>query len=295
MFEGIFAATVTPMNEDGEVAIELVAPLVDRLINGGIAGLVPCGGTGQFGALTLGERHDVTRATIQAAAGRVPVVPHTGALTTRETIELSVEAERAGAAAVMIAPPFLDPLSGVELADHYRQVGRSIHIPIVLYNHPEAFKVNITPALAAELATIDRVEYIKDSSGNAAAVAQLIGNYADRINLMTGADTMAYYAFVIGARSAIWGAANVAPEECVQLYNLTVRERDLAAGLDLWRRLWPLMDALESVSWIAGVKYGTLQTGLDVGPPRLPLQPLDAPGRELVDAALSLLRRPELV
>jgi dihydrodipicolinate synthase/N-acetylneuraminate lyase len=286
MFEGIFAATVTPMREDGEIALEVVAPLVERLVDGGIAGLVPCGGTGQFGALSVAERHAITRSTIQAAAGRIPVVPHTGSLTTRDTIELSVEAERAGAAGVMIAPPFLDPLSPTELADHYRRVAREIRIPIVLYNHPDATKVNITPALAAELATIEGVEHIKDSSGNAAAVAQLIGKYADRINLMTGADTMAYYAFVIGATSAIWGAANVAPRECAELYRLTVQERDLAGGLDLWRRLWPLMDALESVSYVAGVKYGTLQTGLDVGPPRLPLQPLDAAGRATVDDAL---------
>ena len=111
-FRGVLPALITPFTEDGTSIDEVsLVAIVDRLVAGGVAGLVPGGSTGEFTTLTTAERRRLVEITVEAAAGRVPVVAGTGALSTHETVELSVHAEEAGAAAVMVVPPFYDVLS----------------------------------------------------------------------------------------------------------------------------------------------------------------------------------------
>jgi dihydrodipicolinate synthase/N-acetylneuraminate lyase len=111
-FHGVLPALVTPFTDDGSaIDADALGAIVDRLIGAGVGGLVPGGSTGEFTTLTHAERRELVELTVAAAAGRVPVVAGTGALSTRETVELSVHAERAGAATVMIVPPFYEALS----------------------------------------------------------------------------------------------------------------------------------------------------------------------------------------
>src|ERR687892_683894 len=138
-FHGVLPALITPFTDDGDaIDAHALATIVDRLVGAGVAGLVPGGSTGEFTTLSNAERRDLVDTTVEAAAGRVPVVAGTGALSTRETVELSVHAERAGAAAVMIVPPFYDALSWRELLVHYTAVADAIEIPIMYYNLPAA-------------------------------------------------------------------------------------------------------------------------------------------------------------
>src|SRR5919197_3788291 len=170
-FHGVLPALITPFTEDGDaIDTDALAANVDRLIAGGVAGLVPGGSTGEFTTLSHAERRQLVEATLEAAAGRVPVVAGTGALSTRETVELSMHAEQAGAAAVMIVPPFYDALSWRELLAHYTAVADAIDIPIMYYNLPSASGVKLTAAQLAELP----VTCLKDTGGDAVAATELI-------------------------------------------------------------------------------------------------------------------------
>ena len=131
-------ALITPFTETARDRHRALAAIVERLVDGGVGGLVPGGSTGEFTTLSHAERRLLVEATVEAAGGRVPVVAGTGALSTRETVELSVHAEQAGAAAVMIVPPFYDALSWRELLAHYTAVADAIAIPIMYYNLPGA-------------------------------------------------------------------------------------------------------------------------------------------------------------
>src|SRR5918911_3569169 len=162
-FHGVLPALVTPFTADGEaIDTAALAAIVDRLVGAGVAGLLPGGSTGEFTTLTNAERRRLVEVTVEAAAGRVPVVAGTGALSTRETVELSVHAERAGAAAVMIVPPFYDPLSWRELLAHYTAVARRIAIPIMYYNLPSASGGTLTAEQLRELP----VTCLKDTGGD---------------------------------------------------------------------------------------------------------------------------------
>src|SRR5262245_27806264 len=134
-FTGILAAVVTPFTEDATAVDEAgIRRQVEHIIGNGVHGLVPGGSTGECTTLTTAERKRLAEAYIEAAAGRVPVVVGTGALSTAETVDLSKHASDAGAAAVMVVPPFYDAPSWDELLTHYGAVSDAIDVPIMYYN-----------------------------------------------------------------------------------------------------------------------------------------------------------------
>jgi dihydrodipicolinate synthase/N-acetylneuraminate lyase len=196
-------------------------------------------------------------------------VAGTGALSTRETVELSVHAERAGAAAVMIVPPFYDALSWRELLAHYTAVAHAVEIPIMYYNLPGASGVRLSAAQLRELP----VTCLKDTGGDAVAATELIQTSVPA--LLNGWDTLTFAALAAGVRAVVWGAASIVPERCVELHHLLIDDIDLPAARELWARLWPLCQFLEGQSYPAAVKAACRLAGDTTGPVRAPLLPLD--------------------
>ena len=276
-FHGVLPALITPFTDDGSaIDTGALAAIVDRLIGAGVAGLVPGGSTGEFTTLSHAERRKLVETTVEAAAGRVPVVAGAGALSTGETVELSVHAEQAGAAAVMIVPPFYEALSWRELRAHYTAVADAIEIPIMYYNLPSASGVKLT---AAQFRTLP-VACLKDTGGDAVAATELI--QTDGPTLLNGWDTLTFAALAAGVRAVVWGAASILPEQCVELHRLLIDDIDLPAARGLWTRLWPLCQFLEGQSYPAAVKAACRLVGDATGPTRAPLLPLDgAATREL--------------
>jgi 4-hydroxy-tetrahydrodipicolinate synthase len=271
-FEGVLPALITPFTPDGSaIDLEATGALVERCIGAGVSGLVATGSTGEFSTLTGDERRKVLEAVVSAAAGRVPTVGATGALSTTETIDLSVHAERAGAAAVMIVPPFYGPLLWREVVAHFAAVADRISIPIMYYNLPAASGITVTPERLAELKRVAGVTTFKDSSGDAVAAGAVVQSDADLPTLLNGADTLTFGAMAAGVRGVVWGAASFIPAACVELHRLLIEARDLEAARALWARIWPICDLLESTTYPAAVKAGCRHVGLATGPVRAPL------------------------
>ena len=269
-FHGVLPALITPFTDDGEALdADALDANVERLIGAGVGGLVPGGSTGEFTTLANAERRQLVEATVEAAACRVPVVAGTGALSTRETVALSVHAEQAGATAVMIVPPFYDALSWHELRAHYSAVADAIGIPIMYYNLPSASGVKLTAEQLAELP----IACLKDTGGDAVAATELI--QTDGPILLNGWDTLTFAALAAGARAVVWGTASIVPEPCVELHRLLIDEIDLPAARELWARLWPLCRFLEGQSYSAAVKAACRLVGDTTGPVRAPLLELD--------------------
>jgi 4-hydroxy-tetrahydrodipicolinate synthase len=274
---GVLPALITPFTADGAAIDEAaLAANVERLVGAGVGGLVPGGSTGEFTTLTGAERRRLIEATVEAAAGRVPVVAGTGALSTRETVELSVHAEAAGAAAVMVVPPFYDPPSWPELLAHYTAVADAIAIPIMYYNLPGASGVR----LSAEQLRALPVASLKDTGGDAVAATELI--QAGGPTLLNGYDTLTFAALAAGVRAVVWGAASIVPEACVELHRLLIDDVDLIAARALWARIWPLCHFLEAHAYPSAVKAGCRLMGEATGPVRAPLLELaERPTTEL--------------
>jgi len=285
-FTGILVALVTPFTDDYLVDDAGIARHVDRMVDAGIHGLVPLGTTGEFTTMTHAERRHVTEAVIEAAAGRIPVLPHTGAQSTAETIELSRHAQDAGAAGVMIVPPYYDPLRLHELHAHLGAVGAAIDIPIVYYNVPGATGLRLSPSELAGLGSIPNVDYIKDTSGDFSSVTAMLMNYRDQITTFNGWDTLTFGALATGAQGSVWGMANLLPEHAVRLYEALAINGDLAEGRRLWAALWPVNDLLESHNYVAAIKGTLEEIGASAGPVRAPIAPLAPEVRAQITAAV---------
>ena len=284
-FHGVLPALITPFTHNGaDIDADALAAIVERLLRGGVGGLVPGGSTGEFTTLTNAERRELIEVTVAVAAGRVPVVAGTGALSTRETAELSLHAERSGASAVMIVPPFSDPLTWRELLAHYATVAEQISIPIMYYNLPSASGVTLDAGQLRELQNVAGVTSLKDTGGDAVAATELIQAGDQGPTLLNGWDTLTFAALAAGVRAVVWGAASILPEPCVALHRLLIDDIDLPAARDLWRHLWPLCKFLEDHSYPAAVKTACALVGDTTGPTRAPLLPL-------ADDAMTELKR----
>jgi 4-hydroxy-tetrahydrodipicolinate synthase len=269
-FHGVLPALITPFTEDGDaIDTESLASFVERLIDAGVGGLVPGGSTGEFTTLTNAERRQLTEVTVEAAAGRVPVVAGTSALSTRETVELSVHAEQAGAAAVMVIPPFYDPPGWRELLAHYTAVADAISIPIMYYNMPGVSGVTLTAEQLRQLP----ITCLKDTGGDATAAQELI--QTDGPTLLNGYDTHTFHALAAGVEAVVWGTASIIPEQCVELHRLLIDDIDLPTARELWARIWPLCQFLEGTSYSAAVKAACRVAGVTTGPVRAPLLELE--------------------
>ncbi len=284
---GILAAVVTPFTADGsEVDEDNLRQQVDRLIAAGIHGLVPTGSTGEFTSLTPEEHRRVIEVYVEAAAGRVPVIAGVGTLTTQGTVELAQFAEKAGADAIMVVPPFYDPLDFDSLKAFLTAVSDAISVPIVYYNIPGITGVHLTADQIAELGDIEHVDYLKDTSGDAVALADLLSSRGDKIKAFNGWDTLTFFGIASGAEAAVWGAAGIVPELAVELWEVLAEKGDLVRGREVWRGLWAISDFLESVNYVAGVKAGLDLIGHSAGPARLPVLPLSAEKRDQLAALL---------
>ena len=186
----------------------------------------------------------------------------------------------------MIVPPFYDPLDFATLKAFLTAVAESITVPIVYYNVPGATGIRLTAAEIAELGEIERVDYLKDTSGDAVTLADLLASRGDRIKASNGWDTLTFFGIASGAEASVWGAAGVVPELAVELWDTLAVKGDLARARELWRGLWAISDFLESVNYVAGVKAALELIGHPAGPPRAPIQPLPAEQRDRLAAVL---------
>lgn len=278
---GILAAVTTPFTPDGAaVDIAAIDRQVERLVGAGIHGLVPTGTTGEFTTLSLDEHKRVTEAYVRAAAGRIPVISGVGALSTERAIELAQHAEHVGADAVMLVPPFYDPLSLDAVRAFLEAVAGSITLPIVYYNVPGATGVRLTAAQIAELGDIPGVDYLKDTSGDAVEFAALLAAHGDRITAFNGWDTLTFFGIASGAQASVWGVAGIVPELAVALWDALAVRKDLDEARALWTDLWAISDFLESVDYVAGIKAGLELIGHPAGPVRRPILPLPTAQRE---------------
>ncbi|MFQ5872978.1 MAG: dihydrodipicolinate synthase family protein [Dehalococcoidia bacterium] len=274
-FHGIFSPICTPFSPDGEqIDEEKIRRLIDFQLDNGVHGIIPCGGTGEFFALDVDERKRVTEVTVEHVNRRVPVMPHTGACSTKETIELSKHAESLGADALMIVPPYYDVPTEDEVVAHYAAISQAVPLPIMVYSIPAHSKINLTPELLRRLVEIDNVQMLKDSTGDLVQFQRILTELSDKMVIFNGSDTGAFAGLAHGAKGCVWGVANPIPRQCVELYELVVEKQELLKARELWAKLYPLNHFFETEGYAATAKASTRLAGVDIGEPRLPFRPL---------------------
>ncbi len=283
---GIVVPVVTPFYRDESLNEAGLRTIVDYLVANGVHGLFPCGSQSEFWALTMDEKKRVMDIVLEQNAGRAFVMPSTGAITTRESIELSRYAERAGADAISVITPFFIRPSNAELVEHYLRIAESVSIPVLAYNNPDRTSVHLPPSVVAEIARrAPNFIGIKDSSGDLTNTMGYISACPAGFRTFMGRDTLIYAGLAYGCVGAVAATANVAPDLVVGIYEAFMAG-DYALALERQRQLEPLRRAFTLGSFPVVVKDAMELMGLPAGPCRAPIQSLQGKAREELIAIL---------
>jgi 4-hydroxy-tetrahydrodipicolinate synthase len=286
---GVLIALATPFTADGSIDEPAMRALVDRVIDAGVHGVVACGSTGEFSALTLDERRLVVETVIDQTARRVPVIAQTGAGSTAEATRLSRHAQSAGADVVMPVAPYYEPLTLKETLTYLRTVAGSVEIPVMLYNLPAATGVDLAPDTVGALAReVENIRYIKNTTENMAQSLQLIRNHGDVISTFVGWDALILSALAEGGAGVMAGTGNVIPAEIVAVFD-AVQSGNLKEAREAWERIYPLIDAILAQPFAPAVKTALAAAGFPAGPPRAPLIALDSAAAARITELVSAL------
>jgi 1-pyrroline-4-hydroxy-2-carboxylate deaminase len=272
-FAGVYAATTTPFRDDGSVDMGQFGAHCAWLIEEGVAGLIPNGSLGEYEALSDAERAGIVTTAIDAADGRVPVVPGVSAKSGPDARRWAEQAAEGGAAAVMALPPTSHKPTGDEVVAHFAEVARA-GLPIIAYNNPFSTRVDLTPPLLARLAVTGQVQAVKEFSQDSRRVAQ-IREQAPRLEVLCGCDDTLVEAMLLGATGWIAGYVNAFPAASVRLYELCVAG-DYRAAMDLYRVLLPALRWDADPRFVQAIKLAQEEAGRYGGPVRLPRLPLPA-------------------
>ena len=263
-------ALVTPFTKGGDEIDEVsMRVLVNRCIESGVHGVVPCGTTGEFINMTIEERKRVLDLVIDEVNGRVPVVAGTGASGTRQALEMTKYAKDAGADASLIVTPFYAKPSTRGLYEHFFTIASEVDLPIILYNIPQCTGLSLPWQIVEDLAQIPNVVGVKDSSGQLNFILTVLEKVGDKINVMCGHDEVVMAALAAGASGAILASANFIPDIWVEVFN-KVREGDLQGARELQRKVQKIA-RITVQSGAVGAKEALNMMGVKVGSVRQPL------------------------
>lgn len=283
-FSGVISAMITPFDQDGEqIRQDSLATLVEQGIADGLAGFVPCGGTGEFAALSADERRAVIEATVAQVSGRAVVVAQIGAPSTRAAVANARHAEQAGADAIMVATPYYEPLDLDGAFRYLEKVAEATSLPICVYNFPPAMGVTWgRDSLVRLKERIPQVELVKDSSGDFASLTSLLLDPIPGVDVFCGEDVLVPPAVLTGRSGAIVGAANFLAPGLVALH-AAAEKGDIGRAHEVWQGILPIINAVISGPYNGGVKAVCEMLGLPTGPIREPYETLD-------QAAITALR-----
>ncbi|MGE0582164.1 MAG: dihydrodipicolinate synthase family protein [Steroidobacteraceae bacterium] len=257
----VFPAMTTQFHRDESLDLDATGRHIERMIASGASGLVMLGSLGENAALTPEEKRRVVSAALEAAAGRVPVVATVVETSTAAAKQYARDMERIGADGLMLLPAMIYRADARETMLHYRDVARATQLPIICYNNPLAYHVDITPAMFAELAEVSNLVAIKESSGDVRRLTDLRNAVGDRYVLFAGVDDLALESAVLGADGWIAGIGLAFPEENQRLWDLAVA-REIDAALPLYRWFTPLAHLDTHVKFVQYIKLAIQEAGL---------------------------------
>ncbi len=242
MFKGSIVALVTPFKK-GKVDYKALQKLVDFHVKAGTNAILPCGTTGESATLSMEEHADVIEAVVSAAAGRIPVIAGTGANNTKEAIELTRHAKKAGADGSLQVCPYYNKPTQEGLYRHFKTIAEEVDIPIILYNIPSRTGINMSVDTIVRLSQLKNIVAIKEASGNVSQMAEIKRRCGDKLILLSGDDALTLPVLSVGGEGVISVVANILPEKVVQMI-CAWKNKEFERALDVYFELMPLVKAM---------------------------------------------------
>jgi 4-hydroxy-tetrahydrodipicolinate synthase len=291
--EGTYTAIVTPFRDEAGQPIDWAAldALIDAQVEGGVAGIVPCGTTGESPTLSHEEHAQVVERAVKRANKRIQVIAGAGSNSTREAVDLVQHAERAGADAVMVIAPYYNKPTQEGLYRHFVEVASKTRLPVIAYNVPGRTVVDLLPETLARICgAAPNVVAIKEATGNVVRAQRIVQTMGDRIVVLSGDDSLTLPMVACGARGVISVTSNVLPAEVTRATRLAIEGR-MEDARKAHLALLPVHDAMFIEASPAPVKAALAHRGVMKDAVRSPIVPASEGARAAITAALDGLAR----
>ena len=281
---GVFPYLVSPVDAQGRVKTDVLGRLADDLVAAGVHGLTPLGSTGEFAYLNNAQRAAVVRTTIEAAAGRVPVVAGVASTATADAVTQARLYAELGADGILAILESYFPLADAQVEAYFRAIADAVEVPVVLYTNPQFQRSDLSLDVIARLSEHPRIRYIKDASTNTGRLLSII-NRCSSLMVFSASAHIPAAVMLIGGVGWMAGPACVIPRQSVRLYQLC-RAGQWQQAMELQRTLWRINEIFARFNLAACIKAALALQGYEVGDPVPPQRPLTAEERRVVADAL---------
>jgi len=294
-WSGVFPALTTQLTPDQELDADATMAHVEHLLAAGVHGVVMLGTLGEGTSLSAEEKRQLLAATVGAVGGRVPVLAGVAEYTTAEACRLARDAEELGVDGLMVLPGMVYRSDPRETLAHFRSVARASGLPVMVYNNPVSYGVDVTPEMFAELADEETLVAIKESSEDTRRIVDLRNAVGERYVLFCGVDDIALEALAAGADGWLAGLVDAFPAETVRLWEL-MREGNLDEARAIYRWFMPLLHLDTHPKLVQYIKLAVAEVGWGAETVRAPRLPLEGEERKRVLAVIrkGIAERPAL-
>jgi 4-hydroxy-tetrahydrodipicolinate synthase len=286
-WQGVFPAATTEFRKDETLDMPATLAHLDRMIEAGVHGMIMLGTVGENCSLEYAEKLDILRASVEHIAGRVPVLTGVAECTTAQACRFANDAQHAGVDGLMVLPAMVYKSDPRETVRHFRAVAGATDLPIMVYNNPVSYYVDITPEMFADLADETRFVAIKESSENVRRITDLRNACGDRYLLFCGVDDLVFESILLGAVGWVSGLVNAFPSENRLLWDLATSGRWEEAR-EVYRWYTPLLHLDTHIKLVQYIKLAAQECGLGSETVRAPRLALEGEERKRI---LAIIRR----
>jgi 4-hydroxy-tetrahydrodipicolinate synthase len=285
VLKGCFVATVTPFDEKGQIDEQALRNHIDFLLSQGVAGIVPCGTTGESATLSWEEHNRVVDITLEQNQGRGIIIAGAGSNNTAESITAAQHAHIKGADAILCITPYYNKPTQEGLFQHFSSIAEKVDIPIVVYNVPGRTGVNLQPETIERLCAFPAIIAVKEASGDITQISEIHRRCGDRLSILSGDDALTLPILSVGAKGVISVVANIIPRKMVSLIDCFI-SGDMDQALQLHEELLPLCQSMFFETNPIPVKTALNLLGNNAGSLRLPLVPMAQHNKERLISVL---------
>jgi 4-hydroxy-tetrahydrodipicolinate synthase len=294
-WNGVMPAVTTKFTDNDELDLKTFELNIKAQLAAGVHGIVLGGTLGEASTLSDDEKRTLTTTTVDIVKGKVPVLINIAEQTTKGAIQAAQKAEEDGAKGLMMLPPMRYKSGDRETVEYFKAVANSTSLPIMVYNNPVDYKVEVTLEMFEELLNCKNIEAVKESTRDISNVTRIKNRFGDRLKIMTGVDTIALESLLMGADGWIAGLVCAFPAETVAIYELQKAGR-IKEAIDIYRWFLPLLELDINPKLVQNIKLAEVYTEIGTENVRAPRLPLHGEERKKVIKIIedSLKHRPKL-
>lgn len=272
-WEGVMPAITTQFDKHYQLDLNTFRKNLDAQIAAGVHGIILGGTLGEASTISASERSELLATTLERVGGKIPVIMNIAEQATEDAVELAQKAEQEGANGLMLLPPMRYKATEAETVTYFAAVAASTTLPIMIYNNPVDYKIEVTLEMFEQLSKYKNINAVKESTRNTTNVTRMINRFGDRFKILCGVDTIAMECLMMGATGWVAGLVDAFPEETVAIYTYC-KAGEWEKARQVFRWFLPLLELDISPQLVQNIKLCEVATGLGTGfvrPPRLPL------------------------